>query len=765
MRFFELRAGLEARATAMLVLLACSAFGQDGRGLFQKQCSVCHGDGSGTERGPNLASNRKVRALSVEQLRALIRDGVPARGMPAFPMAAGDLDAVTRLVRSFSAPAAESGAAGDRAAGERYFFGKGGCLNCHMVRGKGKASGPDLSAVGREMTFGEIEEAVRRPAAKVRPGYQMASLRLRDGSSVRGFLRNESRYNVQLQDLNGRFHLHAMDEVLEVRREASSVMRAPACSAEECRDLLAYLSSLEGVRVGEKGPELAGEARPNAKLGDWPSYHGNPSGNRHSLLTQITPANVKDLVLKWVFPVNHNVLELTPVVMDGVMYVTGPNQVFALDARAGRTLWHFSRPMSGESRGDPAKGTNRGVAVLGDRVFLVTDNAHLLALHRVTGQLLWETAITEGVEDKRNMGNTAAPLVVNDLVVAGISGGDMGMRGFLDAYKASTGERVWRFWTVPKPGEKLSETWQGTALAQFGGGAATWMTGTFDAETNTVFWGTGNPFPAMDGDQRKGDNLYSDSVLALDAATGKLKWYYQFTPHDLYDWDGGQTPLLVNRVYRGRERKLLLQANRNGFFYVFDRTNGELLLAEKFVDRLNWATGIGKDGRPVMVPGLEPTQDGTKVCPNVLGAANWPSVALSPETGWFYVQSRDACGIYRKPPSWNGRDIPLEPGQMVLRALDIETGKRVWEVPQVGPADSWGGVLSAGGVIFFGEDSGALGAVDAKTGKDLWHIQTNASAALGDGHSWRSSPMTFMAGGKQYVAFAAGPNILCFGLP
>jgi alcohol dehydrogenase (cytochrome c) len=421
--------------------------------------------------------------------------------------------------------------------------------------------------------------------------------------------------------------------------------------------------------------------------------------------------------------------------------------------------------MSGESRGDPAKGTNRGVAVLGDRVFLVTDNAHLLALHRLTGELLWETTIEGDDAARRNLGNTSAPLAVNDMVVAGVSGGDLGMRGFLDAYDVVTGKRRWRFWTVPKPGEPLSETWRGTALAEFGGGGATWMTGTFDVETNTIFWGTGNPYPAMNGDQRGGDNLYSDSVLAIDAPTGKLKWYYQFTPHDLYDWDGGQTPMIVNARYRGRDRKLLLQANRNGFFYVFDRTSGELLLAEKFVDRLTWATGIGKDGRPIVIPGLEPAHDGTKVCPNVLGATNWPSMAYNSETGRFYLMAREACGIYTKPPGWNPKPAALEPGQMLLRALDIETGRRVWEVPQIGPADSWGGVLSAGGVIFFGEDSGALGAVDARTGRDLWHVQTNASAALGDGHSWRSSPMTFLAGGQQFIAFTAGPNVLCFGLP
>jgi alcohol dehydrogenase (cytochrome c) len=293
------------------------------------------------------------------------------------------------------------------------------------------------------------------------------------------------------------------------------------------------------------------------------------------------------------------------------------------------------------------------------------------------------------------------------------------------------------------------------------------MTGTYDAQTDTLFWGVGNPYPAMDGDERQGANLYTASVLALNPDTGQLKWYYQFTPHDTHDWDAAQTPMVVNRRFHGQQRKLLIQANRNGFFYVFDRTNGQLLLARKFVDRLNWASGIGQDGRPILLPGAEPTREGTKACPSVLGATNWMSMAYNPSTDLFYLMALEACYIYVKPPYlWNPRPIQLEPGQKFLRAIDIDTGNRVWEVPQTGPADSWGGVLSTrGGVVFFGEDSGAFAAVDAKTGKDLWQIQTNASVELGDGHSWRASPMTFMTGGKQYVAVAAGPNILCFGLP
>ena len=745
----------------ILIAATIGLTAQDARDLFQKQCSVCHGDGHGTERGPNLANNRKVRAASNTELLAIIRDGVPSRGMPAFSLPLTELDALAKLVRSLSAPASDSAVTGDIAKGKAHF--DRACAGCHMVFGKGGLNGPDLSNVGRELTIEELTEAVQKPAARIKTGYQMANVRLKNGQNIRGFVRNQSRYNIQLQDNTGRFHLLNREETSQITLAAATTMPAPQ---GDTIDVIAYLAKLTGASKGlekESGPAFAKIV--NQPPGDWATYHGPITGNRHSPLAEINTTNVSKLVLKWVFPINHNVLEVTPLVVDGVMYVSGPNQVFAIDGRSGRTIWHYQRPRSPEAKGDPAKGTNRGVAILGDQVFLVTDNARLLSIHRVSGQLLWERRITEGVSDARNLGNTAAPLVVNDLVVAGVSGGDLGARGFLDAYRASTGERVWRFWTVPAPGERLSETWGGTALAEFGGGGATWMTGTFDPSTQTVYWGTGNPYPSMNGDQRKGDNLYSDSVIALDAATGKLKWYYQFTPHDLYDWDAGQTPLLVDRKYKGIDRKLLIQANRNGFLYVFDRTNGELLLAEKFVDKLSWAKGIGKDGRPIAIPGLEPTHSGTIVCPNVLGATNWPSMAHNPDTNLFYLMTREACGIYVKPPSWNPKPQPLEPGQMFLRAIDIETGKRVWEVPQIGPADSWGGVLSAGGVIYFGEDSGALGAVDAKTGKDLWHIQTNASAALGDGHSWRSSPMTYTAGGRQFIAFSAGPNILAFGLP
>jgi alcohol dehydrogenase (cytochrome c) len=314
-------------------------------------------------------------------------------------------------------------------------------------------------------------------------------------------------------------------------------------------------------------------ARP--KPGAWPTYDGSLSGNRFSPLDQINTSNVQKLAPKWMFTIQDTprALEGTPVVVDGVMYVTSVNEAIALDARTGREIWHFSRPRTQGLAGDAASGINRGVAVLGDRVFMVTDNAHVIALDRAAGKLLWDV---EMADSRQNYGATGAPLVVNDLVIAGVSGGDEGIRGFVDAYRASTGERAWRFWTVPARGEPGSETWIGRAIEH--GCAATWLTGTYDPEARLLYWPTGNPCPDYNGDERKGDNLYSASVVALDPDTGKLRWHYQFTPHDLHDWDANETPVLVDVQFRGQPRKLLLQGNRNGFFYVLDRLTGKVLV-------------------------------------------------------------------------------------------------------------------------------------------------------------------------------------------
>jgi PQQ-dependent dehydrogenase (methanol/ethanol family) len=477
-----------------------------------------------------------------------------------------------------------------------------------------------------------------------------------------------------------------------------------------------------------------GEPQP----GDWLTYNGNDSANRYSPHKQITTANVSSLKLKWVFPIAYFGLETTPLAADGVLYVTGPNQVYAIDALTGESLWHYSRPAGLGLVGDASLGTNRGVAILRDKVFFVTDNAHLLALDRATGALQWETTMTP--DEHQPYGGTVAPLIVNDTVVAGVAGADHGIRGFVAAYKPDTGALVWRHWTVPRTGEPGIETWQGKEPVA--GGGSTWLTGSYDPSSDTLYWPTGNPWPDSDDRDRPGDNLYTNCVLALNAKTGELKWHYQFTPHDLKDRDATEPNVLVDRVYQGKPAKLLLHADRNGFFYVLDRTDGKVLLAKPFLRRVDWASSIGPDGRPIVTD--------PRGCPS--DAANWDSTAYSPLTGLYYFMALEECT--GRPTGY-----PDQTGQRFLRAVNIETGEIAWEVPQPGPprAKTWSGVLAtAGGLVFYGQPNGGFAAADQKTGKTLWHFPTNVRM--------KASPMTFTYRGNQYIAVAAGPNILCFGL-
>jgi alcohol dehydrogenase (cytochrome c) len=495
---------------------------------------------------------------------------------------------------------------------------------------------------------------------------------------------------------------------------------------------------------------------------DWPTYNGDPGGNRYTTLGQIDKTSVARLAPRWMFSLpDAGALQVTPVVVSGIMYVTNVNECFALDAGSGRRLWHYKRP---RTKGSMGAWANRGVAVLGDRVFMVTDTAHLIALQRFTGELLWDVEMEDW---RKNYGASSAPLVAGDLVIAGVSGGEHGANGFVSAHHPATGKEVWRFWTVPKPGEPGSETWQGKDIEH--GGAPTWFTGSYDPGLDLVYWPTGNPAKEYDGDDRKGDNLYASSILALERGTGKLRWYFQFTPHDLWDWDATQTSVLIDADWQGRPRKLMLHASRNGFFYVFDRTYGALLLAKPFVENLTWASGLDSYHRPIRVPGLEPSAQGTKVCPSQDGATNWFSPSFNPATGLYYVQTFEKCSVYTKSQQgpWESGKAYLGGSQKtatdpkprrVLKALDIRTGEIAWQLEQPGPANSWGGTLStATGLVIFAEEGGALMAVDAKSGKPLWSFQANVS--------WKASPMTYMFDGRQYVAIAAGGSILAFALP
>ena len=537
--------------------------------------------------------------------------------------------------------------------------------------------------------------------------------------------------------------------------------------------------TLDGTVIGESASDLAlrtddqrihllrtdgkGLYHSATTEADWPTYNGSINGNRFTTLSQITTANVAHLAPRWIFTMpNVSRLETTPVVVDGVMFATSANECYALDAGTGRELWHFQRPKTRGLVGNAAAGFDRGVAVAGDRVFMVTDNAHLLALNRNTGAIFWETEMADW---KQNYNSTSAPLVAGNMVISGTAGGEQGVRGFVAAYDQTSGKEVWRFWTVPLPGELGSETWKGTAINH--PAAVAWLTGSYDPELDTIYWPTGNPGPDYNDDERGGDNLYSCSMLALDPKTGKLKWYYQFTPHDVWDWDATETPVLVDANWHGQPRKLLVQANRNGFFYILDRVTGKVLQATPFVKNLNWASGIGPDGRPIYEGNLRSSTDGTKVCPAQDGATNWFAPSYNPALKLFFVQATEACSIVTKRPAeWEaGRGFmggsvrpPNDvPRQKVLRAINIESGKFAWEVPQVGRGDSWGGTLATGtGLVFFGEDSGNLEAVDAAQGQPLWQFQTN--------QSWKASPMSYMMDGRQFIGVASGQNIIVFSL-
>jgi alcohol dehydrogenase (cytochrome c) len=529
------------------------------------------------------------------------------------------------------------------------------------------------------------------------------------------------------------------------------------------------LAGLSAVAQQQESPTTAAvnvgldDLRAQPVGANWTSYNGDYSGRRFSSLREITPQNVAQLRAAWVFhPGNSERLEGTPVVVNGIMYFTSANDAIALDARTGRVVWHHQRPVSSGLLDDAAAHHNRGVGVWRNFVYMETDDAHLLCLDARSGNLLWDV---EYADKKKHYGATSAPLVVKDEVIVGTSGGDSGVRGFLAAFDAVTGKMKWRFWTIPAPGEFGSKSWPGDSYLH--GGGTTWMPGSYDPKLDTLYWTTSNAAPDFAGDSRPGDDLYTACVLALNPDTGELKWYFQFTPHDLFDYDANETPVLVDVEASGAPHHLLVQANRNGFLYLLDRTNGKFLSAAPFVQNLNWATGVDASGRPIL-SGRVPTAQGTYICPGINGATNWFSPSYNPDTGLFYVIALETCNLYFTNPkpftpgeTFYGSGTKLPPdehAQKTLVAYSVSDGKVVWRNPQVGRGDSWGGtVATAGGLVFFGDDAGSLEAVEARTGHTLWHFNT--------GQTMHASPMSYMVDGVQYVAVAAGSDLFSFSLP
>jgi alcohol dehydrogenase (cytochrome c) len=515
------------------------------------------------------------------------------------------------------------------------------------------------------------------------------------------------------------------------------------------------LTAFAAAAAAQIAPERIRDA--DREPGNWLTYSRTYNGHRFSPLSQVTAANVSTLRAAWTYQIQQpGKFSTSPIAIDGILYLTEPGgEVVAVDGLTGRPVWRYGRRPAPDNRAC-CGSANRGLAVLGDLLFVGTLDAHLVALDLHTGKLRWDTVVADY---RSGHAITVAPLAFDDKVVVGIAGGEYGIRGFLDAYDAMTGRRLWRFWTVPGPGEPGNETWQGDSWKT--GGAPTWITGSYDPALNLVYWGAGNPGPDYDGDGRKGDNLYSCSLLAIAAATGKLRWHFQFTPHDVNDWDSTHVPMLID----SGAQKLVAVANRNGFYYVLDRITGRFLHGSTY-GRQSWASGLDAAGRPIRLPDTEPTPEGRMVYPGFHGATNWFSPSFSPLTGLVYVAVREEPAVFTKerspyvPGRWfsggNPRGVPKVEPSGSIRALEHRTGKLAWEFPLKSPP--WAGLMAtAGGVVFGGSSEGVFYALDATSGKPLWHY--------GTGGAIFANPVSFLVNGRQHVAIAAGNAMFAFALP
>ncbi|MCC6588811.1 MAG: PQQ-dependent dehydrogenase, methanol/ethanol family [Bryobacterales bacterium] len=723
---------------------------QRGRMLFVKNCSACHGDTGKGGRGPDVTTGQWKHGGSDESLLRNITKGIAGTQMPPIPLPDEDAKAVIAFMRSLTSK--DEVITGNVEKG-RELFRSAGCAGCHWFAGKGGIQGPDLTNV-----------RARRKSAGVRKA-MAAPLEVTTAGAVQGFTRYEDTFNIHLIDRQSKWR-RLEKHNLQITK---STMPHAKVSGTDADDLVAFL--LKAPMTGE-----AGEWKPAADFNvtfdrlknsdaepqNWLHYWGNFQGTHYSKLNQITPANVSNLRSVWTHQFGGNTIETTPVVVDGVMFVTGPlNNAAALDARTGRPIWTYTRQLP-QVASHCTVMTNRGVAVLGDRVYLATLDTRLVALDAKSGNVIWDVEVDDY---KKGFSITHAPLAIDGKIIVGVTSGECALTGFVDAFDARTGKKLWRVYSTPQPGDPARKTWQPESSADYGG-APTWMTGTYDPDTKTVFWTTGNPGPDYDGSVRLGDNLYACSVLAIDAGTGKLKWWFQFTPHDTHDWDGNQTPMLIDSVVRGKPRKLLVTAQRNAFYFVLDRVTGEFVAGKAFAKQ-TWARGLDDKGRPIVIPNTDPTPEGNYVCPDAAGATNWAAPSYDPATGYFLVSVHEACATYTsvtKDPkpgegyTGGGQEIDAKVGHPgSIRALEATTGDVKWNYPiQIGNHAT--GVLGTGGnVVFAASNDGNLIALDAKTGRYLWHYYTGAAVI--------TSPMSYAVNGKQYVALASQSALFVFALP
>lgn len=641
--------------------------------------------------------------MSWDDVRTVLKPGKPARMSVKKLLETGN-----PLLSNFVTPS-------DSADGYKIF--KSECSNCHGVYATGRGTGPDLTRRRPrrpEMLFRIVGSGI--------PGTAMTGVDLPDDDVWRVVA----------------YLIAVHSDTVSTGLSAEDALPSPDVS---------YARLLE--------------AREEPR--NWLTYSGTYDGHRHSGIDLAKAENIQGLRLRWIHQLQtvENVIETTPIVVDGIMYLTEPpNNVLALDAATGKELWRYEREVPRGLTACCGK-VNRGLAVLGNRLYMGTLDAHLISLDATTGKIVWDVTVADY---RSGHSITSAPLAVEDKIVIGIGGGEFGIRGFLNAYDAETGERRWRFWTVPEPGEPGHETWAGDSWRT--GGAPTWMTGSFDPDLRLIYWGVGNPSPPWNGDVRAGDNLYSNSVIALDVDSGTLKWHFQFTPHDEFDWDATQIPVLVDASYEGSARKLMLWANRNAFYYVLDRETGEFLLAREFAYQ-TWADGIDDTGRPRRRPLASPTSAGTIVYPGGWGATNWWSPSFSPNTGLFYVPTvpRAAAVFYSGPAEYRPGASFFGSGMFeserdtapALRALRPMTGELAWEYVFPRKVEgNLGGVLSTAGDLVFAGAGEVFVALNARTGRELWRFEV--------GGKINAAPISYLVNGVQHVTISGGRTIFTFAL-
>jgi PQQ-dependent dehydrogenase (methanol/ethanol family) len=785
---------------------------QAGARTFDQVCSTCHGPaGVGDVRGPALNTGKFDHGGQDADIFRTIRNGVPGTEMDPNPKLPDErVWQLVAYIKSLSAPARPAAAAlpaattGNAQNGETLFFGKADCSTCHEVRGRGGVVGPDLSTIGttaanllRDKIVDPNTSAAAggggrggrggtggggRGGRGNAPQWVTVIVKQKDGSEIRGIRRSEDTFSLQMIDATGELHFIDKLKVASLRTDPTSLMPAygSKLAPGEIEDITAYLASLKPGATSTDANIPGGVPyerllKASAEPQNWPMFWGNYQGTHYSGLKQITPANAHTLQAQWATAIpGDSILEATPIVVAGIMYVTGsgnPLTVTALDAKTGRQIWRYTREQPVRNPYENNR-YNRGVAILGNRLFVGTLDAMLIALDARSGSVLWQTKMADTMEGYEL---TSPPLVVKDKVIMGISGGEYAIRGFVDAYDATTGKQLWRFYTVPGPGEFGNDTWKGDSW-QKGGGAA-WLTPTYDPDLNQVYVPVGNPAPQADR-MIRGDglaNLFTDSVVALDADTGKRVWHYQFTPNDGHDWDSAEDMILVDRVWHGQMRKLLIHADRNAFLYILDRTNGQFLAATPFVYQ-NWNKGFDKDGNPITIPGWNSSPEASRlIFPSLGGGTNFQSPSYSAATGYLYLEYAEGGGAFTSGPAeyskgsqYIGRSqgrgaapqrAPEDPQQNSagIKAIDLETGKTVWDFKMYQGSLTNGLLATAGNVVFASMRDGNMVVLDAKTGKVLWHFQTGANMA--------AAPISYSVDGRQFVVLAAGNFLYGFALP